>query len=166
MPSARTEGVRQHAGDRERVHTRRWRCMVDREAGGRAVRREKREICETLHSSIFVRQWPECSPFPVACADPSPTKEMPPKPATIAAGNAAAATVVQLKAFLADRSEPVDGLKADLVARVEKLLAVRFFFLSCSRRRRFFFFFFRVEQEVPSRLARRVPCRPPSIDRM
>jgi hypothetical protein len=58
---------------------------------------------------------------------------MSPKPATIAAGAAAAATVVQLKAFLAERGEPTDGLKADLVARVEKLLAVSFFFWMCGR---------------------------------
>jgi hypothetical protein len=51
---------------------------------------------------------------------------MSPKAATIAAGTAASETVVTLKAFLSDRGLAVDGLKADLVERVEAALAVRF----------------------------------------
>ena len=49
---------------------------------------------------------------------------MSPKAASsIAAGAASAATVVQLKAFLTERGLATDGLKADLVERVEAALA-------------------------------------------
>ena len=71
--------------------------------------------------------------FPLFQNDPSPlslslapARSMSPKAATIAAGTAASETVVTLKAFLSDRGLAVDGLKADLVERVEAALAVRF----------------------------------------
>ena len=60
---------------------------------------------------------------------------MAPKAATIATGAATSATVVQLKAFLTERGLAVDGLKAELVERVEAALAVRFCCCCVARRR-------------------------------